>query len=105
MHRHAASTYINKREIKILQTLHKTLHFLRISLIIRALHCVGFDQKSYTNPTLNPTWELRVKETKRRSLPQPLPKGKGFVAALMHRTWGSFLGDQRDEERESGRAK
>ena len=39
------------------------------------------------------------------SLPQPLPKGKGFVAALMHRTWGSFLGDQRDEERESGRAK
>ena len=25
------------------------------------------------------------------SLPQPLPKGKGFVAALMHRTWGSFL--------------
>ena len=78
-------------------------------------------QKSYTNPTLNPTWELRVKETKRlrdketkrgrvgerkrRGLPQPLPKGKGFVAALMHRTWGSFFGDQRDEERESGRAK
>ena len=22
-------------------------------------------QKSYTNPALNPTWELRVKETKR----------------------------------------
>ena len=37
------------------------------------------------------------------SLPQPLPKGKGFVAALMHRTWGSFYGvkeskSQRDEE-------
>ena len=46
---------------------------------------------------------LRVKETKsggdkgtkRQSLPQPLPKGKGFVAALMHRTWGSFLETKR----------
>ena len=45
MHRHAASTYINKREIKILQTLHKTLHSLRISLIIRALCCVEFEAK------------------------------------------------------------
>ena len=52
-------------------------------------------------------------EGKRRGLPQPLPKGKGFVAALMHRTWGAFgetkrLRDkesksQREEERESGR--
>ena len=24
------------------------------------------EQKSYTNPALNPTWELRVKETKRQ---------------------------------------
>ena len=32
----------------------------------------------------------RDKEAKRRGLPQPLPKGKGFVAALMHRTWGAF---------------
>ena len=48
---------------------------------------------------------LRVKETKsggdkgtkRQSLPQPLPKGKGFVAALMHRTWGSFFGDKETE--------
>ena len=24
----------------------------------------GLKQKSYTKPTLNPTWELRVKETK-----------------------------------------
>ena len=30
------------------------------------------------------------KKTKRGGLPQPLPKGKGFVAALMHRTWGAF---------------
>ena len=51
---------------------------------------------------------LRVKETKsggdkgtkRQDLPQPLPKGKGFVAALMHRTWGSCFGDK---ETESGR--
>ena len=45
-------------------------------------------------------------ERKRRGLPQPLPKGKGFVAALMHRTWGSFLGEskrQREEEWERGR--
>ena len=67
-------------------------------------------QKSYTNPTWNPTWELRVKETKRgrdeeRGLPQPLPKGKGFVAALMHRTWGSFFGDQRNEETKSQKVK
>ena len=69
-------------------------------------------QKSYTNPALNPTWELRVKETKRlrdketkrRSLPQPLPKGKGFVAALMHRTWG-LLGRLRDKESKSQRDK
>ena len=80
------------------------------------------NQKSYTNPTCNPTWELRVKETKsqrdkerksgrgeegkRRSLPQPLPKGKGFVAALMHRTWGSFFGEskrRREGEWERGR--
>ena len=71
-------------------------------------------QKSYTNPTLNPTWELRVKETKRlrvkktkrqreeetkrRGLPQPLPKGKGFVAALMHRT--CFLGGDEESKRQ-----
>ena len=39
----------------------------------------------------------RDKGTKRQGLPQPLPKGKGFVAALMHRTWGSFLGDKETE--------
>ena len=68
--------------------------------------------KSYTNPALNPTWELRVKEskrqrdkeTKRRGLPQPLPKGKGFVAALMHRTWG-LLGRLRDKETKSQKVK
>ena len=54
---------------KILQTLHKTLHFLCISLIIRALCCVGFEtkilHKPYIKTALNPTGELRVKETKR----------------------------------------
>ena len=110
MHWHAASTYINKREQKILQTLHKTLHLLRISLIIRALRCVGFEakilHKSYIEPYMG-TKSQRDKETKRRSLPQPLPKGKGFVAALMHRTWGAFLESksQKDEETKSQRDK
>ena len=48
------SPYINIREQKTLQTLHKTLHFLRISLILRALNCVGFEakilHKSYMKP-------------------------------------------------------
>ena len=61
-------------------------------------------RKSYTNSTWNPTWELRVKESKRRSLPHPLPKGKGFVAALMHRTWG-LLGRRRDKETKSQKVK
>ena len=46
--------YVCYREIKILQTLHKTLHSPRIALIIRTLHCVGFEpkilHKSYTEP-------------------------------------------------------
>ena len=46
--------YINIREQKTLQTLHKTLHPLRISLILRTLHCVGFEvkilHKSYMKP-------------------------------------------------------
>ena len=53
----------------------------------------------------------RVKESKRRrdeetgrSLPQPLPKGKGFGAALMHRTQGD-LGSQRDKETKRQRVK
>ena len=52
------------------------------------------------------TKSQRDKETKRRGLPQPLPKGKGFVAALMHRTLGSFFGEskrQREGEWERGR--
>ena len=61
-------------------------------------------QRSYTKPTWNATWELRVKESKRRGLPQPLPKGKGFVAALMHRTWG-LLGRLRDKETKSQKVK
>ena len=61
------------------------------------------------------TKRLRVKGTKsqrdkesKRSLPQPLPKGKGFGAALMHRTQGSFWGvketkRRREEESKSQR--
>ena len=51
------------------------------------------------------TKSQRDEETKRGSLPQPLPKGKGFVAALMHRTWGSFLGRLRDKETKSQKVK
>ena len=63
-------------------------------------------RKSYTNPALNPTRELRVKETKSQrggAYPTP-PKAKGFVAALMHRTWG-LLGRLRDKETKSQKVK
>ena len=46
--------YVYYREIKILQTLHKTLHFIYISLIIRALHCVGFKPKILHKPCIEP---------------------------------------------------
>ena len=46
--------YINKGEIKILQTLHKDLHFLCISLILRALYCVGFEAKILHKPCIEP---------------------------------------------------
>ena len=46
--------YVGYREIKILQTLHKTLHFLRISLILRALRCVGFEAKILHKPCTEP---------------------------------------------------
>ena len=54
MHRHAASTYIKKGEIKILQTLHKTLHSLRIPLILRALRSVWFEAKFLHKPCMEP---------------------------------------------------
>ena len=90
--------YVIYREIKIQQTLHKTLHSPRIALIIRTLYCVGFEAKILHKPCIKPymgTKSQRDKESKRRGLPQPLPKGKGVVAALMHRTWGSFLGESK----------
>ena len=46
--------YVYYREIKILQTLHKTLHFIYISLIIRALRCVGFESKKLHKPYMEP---------------------------------------------------
>ena len=42
--------YVIYKEEKILQTLHKTLHFLCISLILRALCCVGFGAKILHKP-------------------------------------------------------
>ena len=54
---------------KILHTLHKTLHSLRISLIIRMLHCVGFEakilHKSYIEPHMG-TKRQREEESKRQ---------------------------------------
>ncbi len=59
------SPYINIREQKILQTLHKILHILCIALIIRTLHCVGFEpkilHKTYMEPYMG-TKSQRVKE-------------------------------------------
>ena len=46
--------YVYYREIKTLQTLHKTLHFLHISLILCALHCVGFETKILHKPCTEP---------------------------------------------------
>ena len=46
--------YVYDREQKTLQTLHKTLHYLRISLIIRALRCVGFEAKILHKPCIEP---------------------------------------------------
>ena len=46
--------YVDYREIKILQTLHKTLHSLRISLILHALYCVEFGAKILHKPYMEP---------------------------------------------------
>ena len=50
----AKSIYVKRAEQKTLQTLHKTLHSLCISLIIRALNCVGFKAKILHNPCTEP---------------------------------------------------
>ena len=74
--------YINIREQRTLQTLHKILHFLRISLILRTLHCVGFEAKILHKPYTNPAWELRVKESKSQregAYPNPSLKGRALL--------------------------
>ena len=50
----AKSIYIKRAEQKTLQTLHKTLHSLCSSLIIRALHCVRFEAKILHKPCTEP---------------------------------------------------
>ena len=50
----AKSIYIKRAEQKNLQTLHKTLHSLCISLIIRVLQCVGFEAKILHKPCTEP---------------------------------------------------
>ena len=49
--------YVYDREQKTLQTLHKTLHSPRIALIIRTLHCVGFEAKILHKPCIEPYME------------------------------------------------
>ena len=64
----AKSIYVKRAEQKTLQTLHKNLHFLYISLILRTLHCVGFETKILHKPCTEPymgTKSQRVKESKR----------------------------------------
>ena len=72
----AKSIYVKRAEQKTLQTLHKTLHSLCISLILRVLHCVGFGAKILHKPYMEPymgtksqrdkeSKRLRVKESKR----------------------------------------
>ena len=50
----AKSIYIKRAEQKTLQALHKNLHFLYISLILRVLHCVGFEAKILHKPCIEP---------------------------------------------------
>ena len=77
--------YINIREQKTLQTLHKTLHFLCISLILRALYCVGFEPKILHKPCIEPymgTKGQRDKESKRQregAYPNPSLKGRALL--------------------------
>ena len=64
----AKSIYIKRAEQKTLQTLHRTLHFLCISLIIRVLQCVWFETKILHKPCTEPymgTKSQRDKESKR----------------------------------------
>ena len=46
--------YVIYKEEKILQTLHKTLHSLHILLILRVLHCVGFEAEILHKPCTEP---------------------------------------------------
>ena len=50
----AKSIYIKRAEQKTLQTLHRILHSICISLIIRALHCVGFEAQTLHKPCIEP---------------------------------------------------
>ena len=64
--------YVCYREIKILQTLHKTLHPLCISLIIRTLHCVGFEAEILHKPYMKPYMGTKSQRDKEAG-PTPTP--------------------------------
>ena len=69
--------YINIREQKTLQTLHKTLHSLHILLILRALHCVGFEAKILHKPCMEPY--MGTKSQRGGAYPNPSLKGRALL--------------------------
>ena len=69
--------YVDYREIKILQTLHKTLHFLHISLILSALRCVGFEAKILHKPCIEPY--MGTKSQRGGAYPNPSLKGRALL--------------------------
>ena len=58
----AKSIYIKRAEQKTLQTLHKTLYSLCISLIIHVLQCVGLETKILHKPCIEPCIEPYILE-------------------------------------------
>ena len=64
--------YVYDREQKTLQTLHKTLHLLCISLILRALHCVGFEAEILHKPCTEPYMGTKRQRDKEAE-PTPTP--------------------------------
>ena len=69
--------YVDYREIKILQTLHKTLYSLRISLILRTLRCVGFKVKILHKTYMEPY--MGTKSQRGGAYPNPSLKGRALL--------------------------
>ena len=73
-----------------MQTLHKTLHKLHISLIIRTLRNVGFMfqtlHKPYTNPTQEPTQTLHKSVQKLYTNANPTRKPTQTQRKTLHKS-------------------